>query len=151
VQEQAHEDANIIFGASIDETLGESVKVTVIATGFEIAERELVQQEAQRTGMPSSMSMPTLSSRALSASRMGTNHAPSVSSRAPSHPAPAQHGSLSSQPAHGAESRTHAAPAPVPSHVAPAARPALRERPASSFPSSYDTDWDVPAFQRKQQ
>src|ERR1019366_1907240 len=28
VQEQAHEDANIIFGASIDETLGENVKVT---------------------------------------------------------------------------------------------------------------------------
>src|SRR3954463_7453194 len=35
VQEQAHEDANIIFGASIDESLGENVKVTVIATGFE--------------------------------------------------------------------------------------------------------------------
>ena len=35
VQEQAHEDANIIFGASIDETLGENVKVTVIATGFD--------------------------------------------------------------------------------------------------------------------
>ena len=40
VQEQAHEDANIIFGASIDETLGENVKVTVIATGFDAAERE---------------------------------------------------------------------------------------------------------------
>ena len=40
VQEQAHEDANIIFGASIDETLGENVKVTVIATGFDSAEKE---------------------------------------------------------------------------------------------------------------
>src|SRR6201999_1215536 len=38
VQEQAHEDANIIFGASIDESLGENVKVTVIATGFEAAD-----------------------------------------------------------------------------------------------------------------
>ena len=36
VQEQAHEDANIIFGASIDESLGDSVKVTVIATGFDV-------------------------------------------------------------------------------------------------------------------
>src|SRR5271163_233508 len=44
VQEQAHEDANIIFGASIDETLGENVKVTVIATGFDTAERELAME-----------------------------------------------------------------------------------------------------------
>src|SRR5580700_11228610 len=48
VQEQAHEDANIIFGASIDETLGENVKVTVIATGFDAAEREQAL-EAQAT------------------------------------------------------------------------------------------------------
>src|SRR5579872_584025 len=40
VQEQAHEDANIIFGASIDETLGENVKVTVIATGFDMEARD---------------------------------------------------------------------------------------------------------------
>ena len=33
VQEQAHEDANIIFGASIDE-MRDAIKVTVIATGF---------------------------------------------------------------------------------------------------------------------
>jgi cell division protein FtsZ len=30
----AHEDANIIFGAVVDPSLGESVKITVIATGF---------------------------------------------------------------------------------------------------------------------
>src|SRR3954471_6501199 len=35
VQEQAHEDANIIFGATIDENMGEMIKVTVIATGFD--------------------------------------------------------------------------------------------------------------------
>ncbi len=34
VQEESHEDANIIFGAVIDETMGEEVRVTVIATGF---------------------------------------------------------------------------------------------------------------------
>lgn len=31
----AHEDANIIFGAVIDDTLGDEVKVTVIAAGFQ--------------------------------------------------------------------------------------------------------------------
>src|SRR5579863_6941307 len=44
VQEQAHEDANIIFGASIDETLGENVKVTVIATGFDAVERDAAME-----------------------------------------------------------------------------------------------------------
>jgi cell division protein FtsZ len=35
IQEAAHEDANIIFGAVIDPTLVGKVKITVIATGFE--------------------------------------------------------------------------------------------------------------------
>jgi cell division protein FtsZ len=35
IHEQAHEDANIIFGATIDESMGDAIKVTVIATGFE--------------------------------------------------------------------------------------------------------------------
>lgn len=35
IQEQAHEDANIIFGASIDQNMEDVLKVTVIATGFD--------------------------------------------------------------------------------------------------------------------
>lgn len=35
ITEAAHEDAEIIFGAVIDETLGDEIRVTVIATGFE--------------------------------------------------------------------------------------------------------------------
>jgi len=34
IQSSAHEDANIIFGAVLDETMAEEVKITVIATGF---------------------------------------------------------------------------------------------------------------------
>ncbi len=34
IQEEAHEDANIIFGAVIDETMGDKLRITVIATGF---------------------------------------------------------------------------------------------------------------------
>ena len=34
IQNAAHEDANIIFGAVLDETMGDHVKITVIATGF---------------------------------------------------------------------------------------------------------------------
>jgi cell division protein FtsZ len=41
IQNAAHEDANIIFGAVLDETMGDDVKITVIATGFrqELPER----------------------------------------------------------------------------------------------------------------
>ncbi len=34
IQNAAHEDCNIIFGAVLDERLGDDVKITVIATGF---------------------------------------------------------------------------------------------------------------------
>jgi cell division protein FtsZ len=34
IQNAAHEDANIIFGAVLDESMGDQVKITVIATGF---------------------------------------------------------------------------------------------------------------------
>ena len=41
IQDSAHEDANIIFGAVIDESLSEAIRVTVIATGFPVDSREL--------------------------------------------------------------------------------------------------------------
>jgi len=34
IQNAAHEEANIIFGAVLDESMGDNVKITVIATGF---------------------------------------------------------------------------------------------------------------------
>ncbi len=43
IQEAAHDDANIIFGAVIDETLGDEIRITVIATGFPV--EEAVQPE----------------------------------------------------------------------------------------------------------
>ena len=47
IQESADPDANIIFGASIDDTLGDTVRVTVVATGFDIAETIGVPHKAQ--------------------------------------------------------------------------------------------------------
>jgi cell division protein FtsZ len=44
IQNAAHEDANIIFGAVQDESMGEDVKITVIATGF----REEMPQRRER-------------------------------------------------------------------------------------------------------
>ena len=39
VQESAHPDANIIFGATFDDTMDDQIRVTVIATGFEDSPR----------------------------------------------------------------------------------------------------------------
>jgi cell division protein FtsZ len=44
IHEEAHEDAHIIFGAVIDESMGEDVRVTVIATGFGNAREEKVKR-----------------------------------------------------------------------------------------------------------
>jgi cell division protein FtsZ len=40
VYEQAHEDANIIIGSVIDDTMGDEISVTIIATGFKDAKKE---------------------------------------------------------------------------------------------------------------
>jgi cell division protein FtsZ len=49
VKETAHPDANIIFGATIDESLGETVRITVIAAGFDRFEGER-RPELRRPG-----------------------------------------------------------------------------------------------------
>ncbi len=51
IQEAAHPDANIIFGSVIDANLGEEVRITVIATGFESA-RAAVIEEPRGKGTP---------------------------------------------------------------------------------------------------
>ena len=38
IQSEAHEDANIIFGTVVDERMGDEIRITVIATGFENAD-----------------------------------------------------------------------------------------------------------------
>lgn len=45
VQEAADPDANIIFGAVIDETLKDEIRITVIATGFEKIVKEVPKEE----------------------------------------------------------------------------------------------------------
>ena len=55
IQNAAHEDANIIFGAVQDETMGDEVKITVIATGFR--QQEMPQR---RERMLAESTLPTM-------------------------------------------------------------------------------------------
>ena len=59
VQQAAHEDANIIFGLLTDPDMGDVVKVTAIATGFDV-ERAAMQQvvATQQAGRPRSTTLP---------------------------------------------------------------------------------------------
>ena len=50
IQEAAHEEANIIFGAVVDPRMDGQVKITVIATGFDrgpVAQRDVTASAAQ--------------------------------------------------------------------------------------------------------
>jgi cell division protein FtsZ len=159
VQEQAHEDANIIFGASIDETLGENVKVTVIATGFDAHEREAaLEAPAARANfapqaMPAAQSQRSLPSASGIRSAAETALAPST--RRPMHPSPPftrEHDRL--DPRARRQVPGSAATWSTPEGAAAAqSRSALRERDGSGAQDAFpglDHEWDIPAFQRKQ-
>ena len=52
VQEVAHPDANIIFGAVIDDALGDEARVTVIAAGFDSVNPETNSNQASAPAQP---------------------------------------------------------------------------------------------------
>ncbi len=56
IQSAAHEDANIIFGAVLDEAMGDEVKITVIATGF----KQQGEGGARRERMLAEVTLPTV-------------------------------------------------------------------------------------------
>ncbi|MDX2051482.1 MAG: cell division protein FtsZ [Polyangiaceae bacterium] len=124
IQEQAHEDANIIFGASIHESMGDTLKVTVIATGFD-QEHKAEPVAVLRDTMPTAERNAL---RDIAASRsIGRPEIGRDGSSYPRRPPSAQ---PMSQPA--------AASSSVP----------VRERIV--FPATVDHEWDIPAFQRRQ-
>ncbi len=149
VQEQAHEDANIIFGASIDETLGENIKVTVIATGFDSVEKMIPIEHAR--AVSSSMASQTVPSQSVPQQSgymrpaVRESMVPQVNTRRAQHvhdartqAAPPSQGRLPIGSSRGEE------------RAATSTRSGMVDRTSQSgFPN--DVDWDVPAFQRKGQ
>lgn len=75
VQESAHEDANIIFGVVTDPSMGDMVKVTVIATGFEHEIQPVQDMRPSRAGMPSAppVHRPSMQPNARNALQMRPN------------------------------------------------------------------------------
>jgi cell division protein FtsZ len=81
IQNAAHEDANIIFGAVQDESMGDDVKITVIATGFRQQESGQMSG-ARRDRMLADATLPTIHQDVPVAPRVTTRPA------APIHSAP---------------------------------------------------------------
>jgi cell division protein FtsZ len=83
IQNAAHEDANIIFGAVQDETMGDEVKITVIATGFK--QQEMPQR---RERMLAESTLPTMRYDVPIAPRVSTTRpaAPKFASEAAPEP-----------------------------------------------------------------
>ena len=119
IQAAAHEDANIIFGTVIDDALGDEVRVTVIAAGFEGG-----QPPRRQPGISRSADLRT-SSASRPAASPGTSSGSGSGPSGPSAPAPSSaSGGASSAPPAGQ-------------------RPAPPQRPA---PAPADDDLDIPDF-----
>lgn len=129
IQNAAHEDANIIFGAVQDETMGDDVKITVIATGFK-------QQEmpARRERMLAEATLPTVryempAEQRIPVSRPATPRFLSEEMERPE-PAPAP------QP-RAAEPQPEARAAAPAEHASAAVNPELVPVPASVFDDDF--------------
>ena len=79
VQEAAHPDANIIFGAAFDEGLEDEIRVTVIATGFEEGNAPFQPAAAKRPAVQQQEAAP-----AASAQEEATPEAPKAEEKQPS-------------------------------------------------------------------
>ena len=142
IQEQAHEDANIIFGASVDETLGENIKVTVIATGFDAIERQMQMEAA------------VVSSRPQPVQSYAPQTVPSARPQtAPPAPRYVQDAPVSRRAQNAQDTRAFVpASRPAPQSAAHSFGSAAVTPPprTSTFPA-FESDWDIPAFQRRHQ
>lgn len=77
ITDAAHEDAEIIFGAVIDESMGDEIRVTVIATGFGAETLNLAPHQHSYTHQPQQQAMPgTYSPRTQSRSHYSQAPAP---------------------------------------------------------------------------
>jgi cell division protein FtsZ len=135
VQEAAHPEANIIFGAVIDDALGDEVRVTVIAAGFD-------------GGAPLKRDNDRAIGQVQGSSRPAQQQAPAQPAPAAQQQPPRQQPNPMFQPSQPAQAPAQQqAPAPA---QAPAQEPSAPREPAGRPPRTvtFDEgdDLDVPDF-----
>ncbi len=136
IKESAHPECNLIFGAQIDENMGDERRITVIATGFEQSRvaRKMDAQMLQRQ-QPAAVQRPV-------------QQQPPQQYQQPGQPRPA----APAQPNNLPEQQAYQPPAQSPQYQQP---PPPQPRPAQQPPQDvsarvYDEDdIDIPTFLRK--
>ncbi len=154
IQSAAHEDANIIFGAVLDESMGNEVKITVIATGFRQdlltrghrMDRDAIMPHVRIEQRPST---PRFASEELGNNDLPKEATKWVGVREQPSPAPRSVPSMSTEPLAAA-----AVPAPVLPPVSPAvprpaapseeARPAAERKTVTPYPIISEVGFDEP-------
>jgi cell division protein FtsZ len=135
VAESAHADANIIFGAVIDDTLGDEVKVTVIAAGFDSGQLPYKKLDARPEGIANPGSAAGSTGTTSQTGFVGTSGAPGSSSQSGSA------GSSGSQP--GSASAPSNRPSPVGANAGGTWTPSTISRKPVGVD---DEELDVPDF-----
>ena len=129
IQNAAHEEANIIFGAVLDESMGDNVKITVIATGFRQDQmgrqkRSTSDAASPRVSVQGQPNLPRFASEELEEEQL----TPLFESKKPQPPPPAPQPQPVKEAAESAPFTLH--PQPVVMEEAPQA-----SRPASVSPA----------------
>jgi cell division protein FtsZ len=128
IQTSAHEDANIIFGAVLDEKMQDEVKITVIATGFR---DQMPQRRARMLNVEDApvISVPVVQGENWMAETapLAVRAAAPVVEEAPAPPPPPRFMSQDEEPepAHNFASKATVAQAPGDSRVEPEPEPEL--------------------------
>jgi cell division protein FtsZ len=146
VQEAAHPEANIIFGAVIDDALGDEVRVTVIAAGFD-GGAPLRRENDRAIGTIQGSSRPA--QQAPAATPVGTNGASGAAHQAPAptHQAPAQQAPATTPPVSQPAQAPVREPVTVPAtHSEHASARDSAGRPPRTVTFDEADDLDVPDF-----
>ena len=148
IQSAAHEDANIIFGAVLDETMGDDVKITVIATGF----RQTGPAERERpaaVATPRSAATPAApASKPRFASEIEEEQAPRWASEVQSAPPQPEVDSFFDQEIF-LPRREPSAALSVEERSRPATEPAIFVEPYLAQKQAQEDDLEIPAYLRR--
>ena len=164
ISDAAHPDANIIFGAVIDDALGDEVRITVIAAGFEEEPTSAAKPAAPARSVPASNGSGGSLPASAAASRPATRPASGAPDRsgadratqdagrygAPSAPAVNRDERPAPRDSRPALHARQGVPAPGADRREPA-RPAPAQRPTSRRPlpmDEFDDDLDIPDFMK---
>jgi cell division protein FtsZ len=143
VAEAAHEEANIIFGAVIDDALGDEVRVTVIAAGFDGGMPRRREAQPRQAEAPH-RSVALAGSRPAAALRPSSGPVGSYVSTAPSGAPPVTF--EPTEPARAAGAPAGAAPSDPPPQTITLPREPVRAAAAPPRREAAGDELDVPDF-----